>query len=119
MFMSDGSTNVLNKLIVDFLVATVDVCIFLNAFDTSGEIKDGSFIAIICASNFVAARMMLLYQQYPNKLPWIDSVITNSKNVNKFITNHQYSQVCFRNHSHLDLLKSGETRLAAHFSMLQ
>src|SRR6185436_6097850 len=43
--MSDGWTNVQNKPIINFLAATGDGCIFLNALDTSGEIKDGPFIA--------------------------------------------------------------------------
>ncbi|KAK3600981.1 hypothetical protein CHS0354_008091 [Potamilus streckersoni] len=43
--MSDGWTSMENKPIVNFLAATGDCCVYLNALDTSDEIKDGSFIS--------------------------------------------------------------------------
>jgi len=81
--VSDGWTNVQNKSLINFLAVSSDSCIFLNALDTSGKIKDGSFIAgeisksiesygmesvvqVITdsASNCVAARTILQHQ-YP------------------------------------------------------
>ena len=154
--MSDGWTNVQNRPIINFIAAANNSCIFLNALDTSGEVKKGAFIAceisksiesygmenvvqVITdsAPNCVAARNILEHQ-YPNivfspctahcldlllndlaKLPWLRDIISDSRNIVKFITTHQYSQACFRNHSNLELLKPGETRFCTNFIMLQ
>ena len=43
--ISDGWTDVNNKPIVNFIVATADGCIFLKSLETSEIIKDVSFIA--------------------------------------------------------------------------
>jgi len=154
--MSDGWTDVNNKPIINFLVATGDGCIFLKSVDTSGTVKNASFIAdelsksiesfgiqsvvqvvTDSASNCVAARS-ILEQKYPQIvfspctvhcldllledlgiIPWIFSILTDSKNIVKFITTHQYSQACFRKHSKLELLKPGQTRFATNFIMVQ
>ena len=154
--VSDGWTNIQMKPIINFLAATPNGCIFINALDVSGQVKDGSFLAdevsksiesfgkesIVqvvtdSASNCVAARN-ILEQRYPQivfspctahclnllledigKIPWIHSIISDSKNVVKFITTHHYSLACFRNHSNKELLKPGQTRFATNLIMLQ
>lgn len=89
------------------------------------------------ASNCVAARRMTS-DKYPSitcspcaahcldllledisKLPWINPVIAQGRDIVKFLTGHHASIACYRNHSTLELLKPGETRFATSFIMLQ
>jgi hypothetical protein len=53
------------------------------------------------------------------KLDCVSSVIAEAKTTLKFITNHHKSLALFRSLSKLELLKSGETRFATNFIMLQ
>jgi hypothetical protein len=53
------------------------------------------------------------------KLPWAVEVVAEAKAVVKFITNHHRSQPLFRKKSTLDVLKSGDTRFATNFIMLE
>jgi len=52
------------------------------------------------------------------KLPWAAEVVAEAKAVVKFIINHHRSQALFRGKFALDLLKSGDTRFATNFIML-
>ena len=82
--VSDGWSNVQNRLIIKFLSVTPEGTVFLRACDTSGEIKDAAYITdkfceqiekvgannivqIITdsASNCVAARK-LIAEKYPH-----------------------------------------------------
>lgn len=81
--VSDGWSNVQNRPIINFLAVTTEGAVFLDACDTSGEIKDAQYIAnSICqqiesigpekvvqvitdsASNCVAARKIIA-DKYP------------------------------------------------------
>jgi len=153
---SDGWSNIQNRPVINCLLVTGDGAMFIDAVDTSGEVKDAAFIAdelarninsvgldnIVqvvtdSASNCVGARKILqerfggivfapctahcldLLLEDIGKLTWTSHVIAEARAVVKFITNHHKSLAIYREHSHLELLKPGETRFASQFIMLQ
>lgn len=52
-------------------------------------------------------------------IEWMDRAITQGKEVQQFISNHDATRAMFSKHSKLKLIRPGDTRFASNFMMLQ
>ena len=66
----------------------------------------------------IVHNLNLILEEIENKVPWIQEITGEAREIVKFITNHHQFQAIFREYSKLDLLKVVETRYGSNFIML-
>lgn len=72
----------------------------------------------VFASGCVPHGLDLLLEDI-GKLEWVRTIVQDTKEVLKFIGNHQYTLALFREKGHLELLRPGDTRFATVFLTIE
>lgn len=79
------------------------------------EAKYPSLFVLLCAAH----SLDLLLEDFYKKNQWAKNAVDALREVVKFIRNHHRPLALFRNKSHLELLKPGDTRFGSNFVMLE